>query len=292
MGFDYIFAIRLKVAPMKIFFTKMQGLGNDFVVIDATRQPFKLNAAEIRQMADRHFGIGFDQLLLLEPPKDSKADFSYRVFNADGSEVTQCGNGARCIARYIQDKGLSKNANIRLATKAGVLQLHIEKDQQVTVNMGIPTFDPAQIPFIAEKPALTYPLAVGDEQVIISAVGIGNPHAVLEVPDVGTAPVQTLGAKIEQHPRFPERVNVGFMQILNPQQIRLRVYERGAGETLACGSGACAAVAVGRRASLLADQVQVQLRGGNLLIRWAGGNSPLWMTGPAETVFTGEWVSG
>ena len=303
---------------MKLRFTKMQGLGNDFVVFDGVRQVVNLNAAECRHLADRRFGIGCDQILLVEPPRLPDTDFHYRIFNADGSEVEQCGNGARCFARFVRDQGLSTKTEIPVGTAAGPIRLFVEPDGKVRVNMGPPVFTPARIPFLAaaewvapdermaagEVPAATatgtptwtavlaeadaYDLSVDGEILRIGAVSMGNPHAVLRVDDLDLAPVDRLGPRIERHPRFPRRVNVGFMQVLAPSRIRLRVYERGAGETLACGTGACAAVVVGRRLGLLAERVRVSLPGGDLQIHWAGDDQPVWMTGPAVTVFTGE----
>lgn len=273
---------------MKIKFTKMQGLGNDFVVIDATRAPIHLTPTQIQTLADRHFGIGFDQLLMLESAANQNVDFNYRIFNADGGEVAQCGNGARCIARYIHDHGLSKKTEIVVATSTGKLQLRLEKNNQVSVNMGIPEFKPEKIPFIADQQSAHYALQFDAENIEMGAVAIGNPHAVIRVENVDTAPVAQWGPQIEHHQRFPQQVNVGFMQVINPEQIKLRVFERGAGETLACGSGACAAVIIGRLWQLLADKVTVTLLGGTLLIEWQGEGHPVWMTGPAVEVFAGE----
>ncbi|MDY6978861.1 MAG: diaminopimelate epimerase [Pseudomonadota bacterium] len=273
---------------MPLRFTKMHGLGNDFVVIDAIHQEVDLSRDQIRQLADRRFGIGCDQLLLVEPPRDPGVDFTYRIFNADGGEVEQCGNGARCFARFVRDKGLIERDTIEVATAAGRMTLQIESDGQVTVNMGVPHFAPAEIPFEAETETTLYDLALDGESVRIGAVALGNPHAVLEVADIDNAPVARLGPLIEAHPRFPRRVNAGFMQVVDTSHIRLRVYERGAGETLACGSGACAAVVVGRQQGRLGDKVEVALPGGTLLIRWAGAGSPVMMTGPATTVFEGH----
>lgn len=274
---------------MTIHFTKMQGLGNDFVVIDATKKPFQLSAQQIKKMADRHLGVGFDQLLIIEPSTNAKVDFNYRIYNADGSEAGQCGNGARCIGKYIIEHELSQKHELTVATIKDQLQIRFEKDGQISVNMGIPNFDPKKIPFNTPHEALRYTLPVNNEQIEIGAMSIGNPHAVIEVTNINTAPVEKLGPLIEKHPQFPQRVNVGFMQIINPQKIRLRVYERGAGETLACGSGACAAVAIGRLWKKLDEKVTVELPGGNLTLQWQGPNHPLWMTGPAEEAFTGEW---
>ncbi len=273
---------------MQLAFTKMQGLGNDFVVIDAVTQPVALDAARVRFFADRHFGIGCDQVLLVERAQDPAADFRYRIFNADGGEVEQCGNGARCFARFVRDRGLTDQDCMVVETAAGRLALQLEADGQVTVDMGVPTFVPTAIPFDAAKRAERYALEVDGERLEIGAVGLGNPHAVLRVPDVATAPVARLGPRIEGHPRFPRRVNVGFMEVRDAAHIRLRVFERGAGETLACGSGACAAVVVGRQQGVLGDNVAVQLPGGMLRIRWAGEGTPVWMTGPATRVFEGQ----
>ncbi|MFP3873808.1 MAG: diaminopimelate epimerase [Thiohalophilus sp.] len=273
---------------MPLRFTKMHGLGNDFVVIDAINQVVDLDREQIRRLADRRFGIGCDQLLLVEPPREPGVDFTYRIFNADGGEVEQCGNGARCFARFVRDKGLIDRDTIEVATAAGRLTLQIESDGQVTVNMGVPHFAPAEIPFDADAQADLYDLHIDGEHVHLGAVALGNPHAVLEVDNVDTAPVGQLGPKIESHPRFPRGVNAGFMQILDAGHIRLRVYERGAGETLACGSGACAAVVVGRQRDRLGDKVEVALPGGTLRIQWQGGDSPVLMTGPATTVFEGN----
>jgi len=273
---------------MKLRFTKVQGLGNDFVVFDGVRQRVTLSAAQCRFLADRRFGIGCDQILLVEPPRLAGTDFHYRIFNADGSEVEQCGNGARCFARFVHDQGLTDQTEIPVGTAAGPIRLFFEADGQVRVNMGTPHFAPERIPFLATTEADSYDLEVDGQTLRIGAVSLGNPHAVLRVTDLDQAPVARLGPLIERHPRFPKRVNAGFMQILDPGHIRLRVFERGAGETLACGTGACAAVAVGRRLGLLNEAVRVSLPGGDLRINWAGGTEPLWMTGPALSVFSGE----
>ena len=273
---------------MKLRFSKMHGAGNDFVVFDAIHQQVELNAEQARFIADRHFGVGCDQLLLVERPTRKDADFRYRIFNADGGEVEQCGNGARCFMRFVLDKGLSQESEIRVETACGIIRPRLEADGQITVNMGEPRFDPDQIPFIASKQALTYELALEDEVVEISALSMGNPHAIQYVDAVETAAVARQGAQIEAHPRFPNKVNAGFMQIVDRQNIRLRVYERGAGETLACGTGACAAVVAGINRDLLDPTVQVATRGGVLTIHWAGVGTPVWMTGPAENVFEGE----
>jgi diaminopimelate epimerase len=269
-------------------FTKMHGLGNDFVVVDAVRQAVDLTPEQVRFLADRRFGVGCDQLLLVERPTRADADFRYRIFNADGGEVQQCGNGARCFARFVRDQGLTRKDAIPVETAAGLITLYLEPDATVRVDMGVPRFAPADLPLIAAAEADEYALDAGGRTATVGAVSMGNPHAVLRVADLDSAPVAELGPAIERHPCFPERVNVGFMQVLDRRHIRLRVFERGAGETLACGTGACAAVAVGRRWGLLDETVAVDLPGGRLTIRWAGGTAPLWMTGPATSVFQGE----
>jgi diaminopimelate epimerase len=273
---------------MKLRFTKMQGAGNDFVVLDATRVPLTLTPAQMRFLGDRRFGVGCDQILVVEAPRTAGTDFVYRIFNADGGEVQQCGNGARCFARFVHDRGLTDRTEIRVETASGVIVPRLEADGRVTVDMGPPVFDPSRIPFDAPVAAVTHPLDVDGQTRTISAVSMGNPHAVQIVDDVDTAPVATEGPRIEHHPRFPERVNAGFMQILEPRAIRLRVFERGAGETLACGTGACAAVVAGIRRGLLESPVRVETRGGTLTIRWDGDGAAVFMTGPAETVFEGE----
>ncbi len=272
---------------MKLKFTKMQGLGNDFVVLDGINQPVNLDQQQIRLLADRHFGIGCDQLLLVEKAA-GHADFRYRIFNADGSEVEQCGNGARCFVRYVHDHGLTQKNEIRIETLSGVISPKLEIDGNVTVNMGKPIFEPEEIPFVAEKTALTYQLEIQGKPVTISALSMGNPHAVRVVQNIENAPVDTEGALIETHPRFPKRVNVGYLQVIDRSHIKLRVFERGAGETLACGTGACAAVIAGINLGLLDNQVIVSTRGGELTISWQGQDEPVWMTGPAVTVFEGE----
>ena len=271
-----------------INFTKMHGLGNDFVVIDAIRQTLRLSREQVRFIADRHFGIGCDQLLLVEKPTRSDVDFRYRIFNADGDEVEQCGNGARCFARFVRDQGLSDKNEIRVETGSGIIVLRLEGDGRVTVDMGVPQFEPAQIPFQAAQRASEYSLEVDGERVTVGVVSLGNPHAVLRVTDLDSAPVARLGAAIESHPRFRRRVNVGFMQVVTPDFIRLRVFERGVGETLACGSGACAAMVVARQQGLINDKVTVELPGGELAIRWNGEGKPVIMTGPANKVFEGQ----
>lgn len=273
---------------MLINFTKMHGLGNDFVVIDAINQAVKLSPEQIQFLGNRHFGIGFDQLLLVEPPVKDNADFRYRIFNADGGEVAQCGNGARCFARFVRDKGLTDKSEIRVDTDSGQLLLTISEQNLITVNMGIPRHAPRSIPIDAETEHVLYQLNVDGNDVQFGAVSMGNPHAVLQVENVEQAPVDTWGPVLESHSFFPERVNVGFMQILNKNHIRLRVYERGAAETLACGSGACAAVVAGIEQGLLAPQVTVDLPGGQLTINWEGRGKGVFMTGPATSVFEGQ----
>lgn len=273
---------------MKLRFSKMHGAGNDFVVFDAINQRVELNAEQVRFIADRHYGVGCDQLLLVEQPTRADADFRYRIFNADGNEVEQCGNGARCFVRFVHDKKLSAQTEIRVQTAGGIILPRLETDGQVTVNMGAPRFEPAEIPFIADIRASTYDLDLGEKTIQICALSMGNPHAVQCVESIDTAPVTQQGALIEAHPRFPNKVNAGFMQVMDRRAIRLRVYERGAGETLACGTGACAAVVAGIHLGLLDSRVRVHMRGGMLTIRWAGVGEPVWMTGPAENVFDGE----
>lgn len=273
---------------MLIQFSKMHGLGNDFMVVDGVTQKIFFSPEMIRRLADRHFGIGFDQLLLVEPPYDPEQDFHYRIFNADGSEVQQCGNGARCFARFVRLKGLTNRDRIAVSTMSGRIVLQLEHDNQVTVNMGVPEFEPAKVPFRAQKAEKTYLLRVAEQTVMCGVVSMGNPHCVLEVENVKTAPVETLGAELESFDRFPERVNVGFMELVSANEIRLRVFERGAGETMACGTGACAAAVVGIAQGKLRDRVKVHLPGGTLQIAWKGPGTPVFMTGPAEHVFDGE----
>ncbi len=266
----------------------MHGIGNDFVVIDCINQKISLSAEQARLIADRRFGIGCDQILLVESPRSDNVAFGYRILNADGSEVSQCGNGARCFARFVIDQQLTNAVEISVETASGVLVLSVLEDGQVKVNMGAPELEPAKIPFDAPQYQSSYALDVEGEPVSLSAVSMGNPHAVLLVDDVNSAPVEILGAKLERHPAFAQRVNVGFMQVVNDHHIRLRVFERGAGETLACGSGACAAVVAGRLLKQLSEQVKVDLPGGQLMIEWQGEGSPVTMTGPVETVFEGS----
>ncbi|MEJ2643812.1 MAG: diaminopimelate epimerase [Gammaproteobacteria bacterium] len=273
---------------MELAFTKMHGLGNDFVVVDAIAQQVELSTAQVRLLADRRRGVGCDQVLLVERPTQPGAEFRYRIFNADGGEVEQCGNGARCFARFVRDKGLTASDRIAVQTHAGLIELRLEPDGQVTVDMGAPRLEPADIPFQAPARAVTYPLEVEGRSVEISAVSMGNPHAVLRVDSVATAPVAELGPRIEHHPRFPRRVNVGFMEVVDADHIRLRVFERGAGETLACGTGACAAVVAGRLQGLLAEKVSVSLPGGDLMVSWQSEGTPVLMTGPATCVFEGR----
>ncbi len=272
---------------MIIEFTKMHGLGNDFVVIDAISQAVDLTTEQIIKLADRHFGIGCDQLLLVEKSTDAQAEFRYRIFNADGGEVEQCGNGARCFATFVRQRGLTTNTRIVVQTAGGLIELKVS-DEQVTVNMGVPDFRPQSLPFLAEKPAESYDLMVNGAEYAIGAVSMGNPHAVMQVDDLDSVNIDTLGAAIESHAQFPNRVNAGFMQVINREEIRLRVFERGVGETQACGTGACAAVAVGRKSGLLDERVTVHLRGGDLKIQWPGEGQKLLMTGPATTVFDGS----
>jgi diaminopimelate epimerase len=276
------------MAEMLLRFTKMHGLGNDFVVLDLITQSVHLDAQLIRFLADRHRGIGCDQVLVVEPPTDPEMDFLYRIYNQDGSEAQQCGNGARCVAKFIRDRRLSAKRRLRVQTLGGPISMSCGKGNVVTVSMGIPRLSPQEIPFTAARQATVYTLEACGQPVEISAVSMGNPHAVLVVNDVETAPVATLGPVLEQHPDFPERTNVGFMQVLDRGEVRLRVFERGAGETMACGSGACAAVVAGRIRGLLDERVRVHLPGGFLQIEWRGDGEPLMMTGPATTVFEGQ----
>jgi diaminopimelate epimerase len=266
----------------------MHGAGNDFIVVDALHGPIALDAAGIRRLSDRHLGIGFDQMLVVERARNPDTDFYYRIFNADGGEVSQCGNGARCFVRYVHDKGLSAKNALRVETRSGIIEPRLERDGQVTVNMGVPVFEPARIPFLAERRALTYALEVDGRQREICALSMGNPHAVQVVDSVDAEPVASEGPLIERHPRFPERANAGYMQIVDRRHIKLRVYERGAGETLSCGTGACAAVVAGITRGLLDSPVMVDTRGGALEIAWAGEAQPVFMTGPAQSVFEGE----
>lgn len=270
-------------------FSKMHGLGNDFIVINAIDQTVTLSESQIRFLADRRFGVGCDQVLLVEKPQSAEADFRYRIFNADGGEVAQCGNGARCFARFVRNHGLSDKDTIAVETASGLIYPTLQADGSVTVDMGKPVFVPSQIPFSAEEQANTYMLTLpGHGKVEISALSMGNPHAVMLVEDVDNAPVAEIGPLVESHERFPERVNAGFMQLLDAGHIRLRVFERGSGETFACGTGACAAVVSGIHRGLLSTEVSVALPGGQLQISWPDEQSSVWMTGPAEQVFDGE----
>ena len=273
---------------MHIKFTKMQGIGNDFVVIDGFSQQIELCVEQIRKLADRHFGVGCDQLLLVEPPTNPQADFRYRIFNADGGEVEQCGNGARCFVRFVHEQKLTEKSQICVETANGLIYPKLEDDGLVTVNMGAPRFKPEEIPFVTDKLALTYQLSLSNKEIEISAVSMGNPHAVQIVENVDNAPVQIQGPLIENHRQFPQRVNAGFMQIINQHEIKLRVFERGSGETLACGTGACAAAVSGIRLGKLQSPVKVAMRGGELNITWSGEGSSVMMTGPAVTVFEGK----
>ena len=273
---------------MPLRFTKMQGCGNDFIVIDRTRQPFDPTPDLVRRLADRHFGIGCDQLLLISRSDRDTVDLDYRIFNADGGEVSQCGNGLRCVARYARDHGLVNTDRMVVASQAGLAYPELHGDGSVTVDMGPPRFDPAAIPFEAPGVALDYAIAVGGETQRIAVLSMGNPHAVLQVPDCTNAPVQRIGEALSRDPAFPEGVNVGFLQIENRHRVQLRVHERGSGETLACGTGACAAVVAGIRWGKLAAEVRVALPGGELTIRWEGGERAVFLSRPATTVFEGE----
>ncbi len=273
---------------MILKFTKMHGAGNDFVVLDGTRQKIDLSPEQMRLLADRRFGVGCDQILLVEKPQHKTADFRYRIFNADGGEVEQCGNGARCFMRFVYDNKLTSKREITVETQCGLIVPRLEEDGRVTVNMGAPIFEAIRVPFTGGTGAISEPLEVAGQTLQISTVSMGNPHAVQVVDDIELAPVATLGALIENHPRFPNRVNAGFMQIRDRHHIKLRVYERGAGETLSCGTGACAAAVAGIRLGLLDSPVNVATRGGMLSIAWQNSDSPVLMTGPATTVFSGE----
>ncbi len=272
---------------MLLKFTKMHGLGNDFIVIDGINQQIKLDQQQLNFLADRHFGIGCDQILIVEKAT-GKADFRYRIFNADGGEVEQCGNGARCFVRYVHDHGLTNKKEILVETISGIITPKLESSSEVTVNMGMPKFEPVDIPFSVAKKCAVYPLELPNKQVKISVLSMGNPHAVRIIDDIDLAPVGSEGALIATHPAFPNQVNVGYMQIMHRKHIKLRVYERGAGETLACGTGACAAVVTGVNLGLLDSTVTVSTNGGDLTISWANENAPVFMTGPATTVFEGE----
>lgn len=273
---------------MLVRFTKMHGLGNDFLVLDTITQKVKVNSALVTKLADRNLGVGFDQMLIVEPPTDPDMDFRYRIFNADGSEVEHCGNGARCFAKFVRDKRLTAKETVAVETQKGPIYLTITEDRQVVVDMGQPVVEPQQIPFSADQQAASYPIDVAGKIIEISAVSMGNPHGVLVVDSVDTAPVDSWGPELEAHPKFPAKANIGFMEIIDRHAIRLRVFERGAGETLACGTGACAAVVAGQLRGLLDPGVTVQLPGGTLQIDWNGVGQPLFMTGPATTVYEGQ----
>lgn len=273
---------------MRLRFSKMHGLGNDFVVIDGVSQSVRLTPEKIRYIADRNFGVGCDQILLVETPETPDVDFRYRIFNCDGSEVENCGNGARCFAVFVRERKLTGKSVIKVETAGGLIELRVQQDEQVSVDMGAPRLEPTQVPFVADARAITYPIEVAGKAYDISAVSMGNPHGVLVVDNVKTAPVAELGPLIESHARFPARVNAGFMQILSRNEINLRVFERGVGETLACGTGACGAVVSGRLRGLLDEKVKVNLPGGSLQIYWPGEGQSVIMTGPAVTVFHGQ----
>jgi len=273
---------------MLLEFTKMHGLGNDFMVVDLISQRAFFDAMTIRRLADRHFGIGFDQLLIVEPPDFPNVDFKYRIFNADGSEVEQCGNGVRCFARFVFERQLTNKKRFKVQTSAGIVEPELGENSWVRVNMGYPKFLPNEIPFLAEEPDALYDIALKDNELLtIDVVNMGNPHAVTIVPDVLTADVAKIGPQVEAHARFPQRVNAGFMQIVDEKHARLRVFERGVGETMACGTGACAAAVSGMRRGLLANNVEIELAGGKLQIEWKEGDV-VWMTGPTATVYEGR----
>lgn len=274
---------------MRLRFTKMHGAGNDFVMLDGISQKLPyLTAEKIRQIADRNFGVGCDQLLIVEPPKKPDADFRYRIFNQDGAEVENCGNGARCFALFVRQRGLTSKTTIRVETANGPLTLHIDDEDQVRVDMGLPILEPSKIPFIAESENSVYTITAGDRQFEISAISMGNPHSVALVDDTASFPIHTYGPLIEGHALFPNRVNAGFMQVISRSEVNLRVYERGVGETLACGTGACAAIVAGRLRNLLDEHVTIHLPGGTLSLSWAGEGEPIMMSGPATTVFQGQ----
>ncbi len=273
---------------MRLKFTKMHGLGNDFVVIDGVNQSLHITPERARRLANRKFGVGCDQILLVEKPASADVDFSYRILNADGGEVEQCGNGARCFAMFVRQHGLTDKDSVRVQTSGALMTLKTRGGNEVTVDMGIPEFEPLRIPFVADEQSTNYELAINGTSVIIAALAVGNPHAVQLVDDVDSAPVGSLGPLIESHHRFPNRVNAGFMQVVDRNRVRVRVYERGVGETLACGSGACAAVVAGREWGVVDEEVTVELRGGSLTIEWSGRGEPVLMTGTASHVFNGE----
>ncbi|MFT6387032.1 MAG: diaminopimelate epimerase [Cellvibrionaceae bacterium] len=273
---------------MRLRFTKMHGLGNDFIVIDAIKQSVSLSSEQVKSLADRRFGIGCDQLLIVEPPQDPDVDFNYRIFNHDGSEVENCGNGARCFAKFVRDRKLTGKSTIVVETCNGRMTLQVQDDGDITVDMGVPELSPIKIPFIAEQQQLTYSLPLSSTTLEISAISMGNPHAVTLVDNIGSAPVLQLGPEVEAHHHFPQKVNAGFMNVRSRDEIDLRVYERGVGETLACGTGACAAVVAGRLRGLLDERVTVNVPGGSLAIEWVGEGHSVMMTGPAANVFHGQ----
>jgi diaminopimelate epimerase len=274
---------------VRLKFTKMQGLGNDFVVLDGITQKVDLSPSQLKCLADRRFGVGCDQILVVEKADRADVDFRYRIFNADGGEVEQCGNGARCFVQFVRDRGLTTRRVIRVETRGGIIEPRLEEDGQVRVDMGVPRFDAAEVPFVGGSGAAIDALEVDGALLAVSVLSMGNPHVVQVVDDIDTAPVMTQGPQLEGHARFPNRVNAGYMQVVDRDNIRLRVWERGAGETLSCGTGACAAVVSGIRRGLLDSPVRVATRGGALTIAWGGGKTPVFMTGPAATVFEGEW---
>lgn len=273
---------------MRLRFTKMHGIGNDFVMVDAITQKVTMTPERARKLANRHYGVGCDQVLVVEPPHSPDTDFSYRIFNHDGNEVENCGNGARCFALFVRQRGLTAKKKIQVETCSGKMTLLVHDNNQVQVNMGVPELRPHKIPFDWPRQQPTYPLMLSDIELEVSAISMGNPHAVCCVEDLHHYPVASLGPQIESHAKFPQKVNAGFMEIISPSQINLRVYERGAGETLACGTGACAAVVCGRLREQLNERVKVGLLGGELIVEWGGRGKPVMMTGPAETVFHGQ----
>ena len=273
---------------MQTRFTKMHGLGNDFVVLDAVRQSIRLTTDIVKRIADRNLGIGCDQVLVIEPPEDKNLDFNYRIFNCDGSEVEQCGNGARCIGRYISDQQLSGKKTVRIKTKNRVMEIHSNSKNMITANMGAPSFFPADIPLLSDQRSDLYNIDINNSNYQMAALSVGNPHAVLQVDKIDHADVEKIGPLVQEHSLFPESVNVGFMQVIDRQKLALRVYERGVGETQACGSGACAAAVAAIQQGLVENIVEIQLLGGKLTIEWQGEDQPILMTGPAETVFHGK----
>lgn len=273
---------------MRLRFTKMHGAGNDFVMLDGISQKINLTPEKVKRLADRHFGIGCDQVLVVESPRSPAADFRYRIYNQDGGEVENCGNGARCFAIFVKMRGLTTKSTIRVETAGGDLVLNVHADNQVTVDMGIPELSPENIPFLASEQSATYPLSVGDKDFEISAISMGNPHSVTLVDDVENFPIEKFGPLFESHEQFPKRVNAGFLEIISRNEAKLRVFERGVGETLACGTGACAAMVAGHLRGLFNDKVDIHLPGGTLILSWAGEGKPVMMTGPATSVFQGQ----